>query len=1139
MADSAELATTYQHKTDIEHVLSSPDTYTGSMEAARWEAHVLRSGDEGPAIRQEAIMTVPGLFKCFDEALVNARDHQVRMAERVAAGVDGAVGVSKIEVSFNEEDGSITVLNDGDGVDVAKHPELGIWIPEMVFGRLRTSTNYDKSQKKIVGGKNGFGFKLVLIWSDWGTVETVDHRRKLRYVQRFESNLGVIKAPSVTRCTRKPYTKVTFRPDYARLGLDGLGPDMLALLRRRVYDIAAVTDKSVRVKLDGELVPVRHFQQYISLYPCLATKQTKAYESPNERWEYAVCLSDSDEFAQTSFVNGIATAKGGKHVDYVLNQVVRKVAALIKKKKKVEVRPATIKEQLALFLRCDIENPAFDSQTKEFLTTPSGKFGSSCVVSDKFVEKVAKMGVMEAACALTEVKENKAAKKTDGSKTRSIRGIPKLVDANRAGGAKSAECTLILCEGDSAKAGIISGLAKADRETIGVYPMRGKLFNVRGETAKRVADNKEIAELKKILGLESGKTYTAETARARLRYGKVLFMTDQDLDGSHIKGLVINMFDSEWRSLAEIPGFLGFMNTPILKARKGAQALSFYNDGEWEAWRSANDLRGWTVKYYKGLGTSTGKEFKEYFANKKVVTFDCTGTDCRDALDMVFNKGRAADRRTWLGAYQRDLYLDTNHPSVSYTDFVGKVMIHFSKYDCDRSIPNLMDGLKTSQRKILYTVLKRNLRKDIKVAQLSGSVSELSCYHHGEASLNGAIKGMAQTYVGSNNINLLEPNGQFGTRLQGGADAASERYIFTRMSRVTRALFPEADDPVLRYLEDDGTPVEPVFYAPIIPMVLVNGARGIGTGFSTEIQSYDPLVLVRHVRRWLDEGCCAGMESLIPYYEGFKGKVEALEGGKVAIKGLYEVVSDTTIRVTELPVGTWTEDFKRYLDGLMESDGKTKKACVRDVRDMSTDSRVDFTVTLSTPRARALDKAHAKVSGCDCTGVEKLFKLVTVKSTSNMNLFSAGETLKKYANAKELTEEFCEARLGLYEKRRLHQLGATEAALATASNKERFIRMLLEDTLDLRRKGKKVVEDELESLGFGKEAGGYGYLTRMPMDAVTAENVESIQAETARLAAARDGLAGTTPHALWRADLDALDIALGEHARARAVAGGH
>ena len=1133
MADSEGLAKTYQHKTDIEHVLSSPDTYTGSMDASTWSAYVLREGASGEReVRRESIVTIPGLFKCFDEGLVNCRDHQVRMAQAIADGKPNACGVSKIEITI-DDDGTITMLNDGDGIDVAKHPELGVWIPEMVFGRLRTSTNYDKTKKRIVGGKNGFGFKLVLIWSEWGEIVTVDHRRGLKYEQRFESNLSVICEPRVTKCKRKPYTQVRFKPDYARLGIDGLSTDMRALLMRRVYDMAAVTDKSVRVKLNGEILPVRHFQQYIALYPCLSDKQARAYEAPNDRWEYAVCLSDTDEFAQVSFVNGVCTAKGGKHVDYILNQLVKKIAALIKKRKKVDVRPATIKEQLMLFVRCDIENPSFDSQTKEFMTTPQSKFGSTCAVSDKFAEKVAKMGVMDSACALTEVKECKAAKKTDGTKTRSIRGIPKLVDANKAGTARSGECTLILCEGDSAKAGVMSGLSKADRDTVGVYPMRGKLFNVRGETAKRVAGNKEIAELKRIMGLETGKTYTAESAGARLRYGKVLFMTDQDLDGSHIKGLIINMFESEWPSLAAIPGFLGFMNTPILKARKGSEERSFYNDGEWESWRTSHDLKGWKVKYYKGLGTSTGKEFREYFAKKKVVSFDCQGDGCRDALDMVFNKGRAEDRKKWLGGYDRNLYLDTNQPSVSYADFVGKEMIHFSKYDCDRSIPNMMDGLKTSQRKILFTALKRRLTTDIKVAQLSGSVSEMSCYHHGEASLNGAIKGMAQTYVGANNINLLEPKGQFGTRLKGGADAASERYIFTRLCRVTRALFPEADDAILQYLEDDGTSIEPVFYAPVIPLVLANGARGIGTGFSTDIPSYNPCDLIAGVRRWI-ETQSAPESPLLPYFEGFRGRVNDCGKGRVAVSGLYEVQDESTIRITELPVGTWTEDFKKHLEALAEPPSKTKKGLVKDYSDMSTDTTVDFTVVLSAPVASKMHQTKACVSGVECTELEKTFHLVSVRGTGNMNLFDEEEKLRKFSSPDELLVSFCEKRLGMYSKRKTHLASVLRERALRASNKKTFIEGLLDDSIDLRRKSRETVESELEERGFHRIDDGYMYLIRLPMDAVTAENVDAMRQEAENAERALQELESQAPADLWLSDLSVLEKAYGEFKTERA-----
>ena len=368
-----------------------------------------------------------------------------------------------------------------------------------------------------------------------------------------------------------------------------------------------------------------------------------------------MCLSPTDEFCQVSFVNGIFTSKGGKHVEYITNQIVKKLQAFITKKKKVDVKPTSIKEQLMVFIRCDIENPAFDSQTKDCMNTAISNFGSTCTVSDKFIEKIAKMGVMDAACALTEVKENKAAKKTDGAKTRSIRGIPKLIDANFAGTDKSHLCTIIFCEGDSAKAGIVSGMSKEDRNYIGIYPMRGKLYNVRGEMQKKISDNKEIKEIKQILGLETGKSYTDKDVEKKLRYGKILFMTDQDLDGSHIKGLGLNLFESEWETLSKIDGFIGFMNTPILKAKKGNTELVFYNDGEYEQWKQSNNTNGWKIKYYKGLGTSTAKEFKEYFEKKKIVSFTHSGEESKNAIDMVFNKKRADDRKKWLENYDREL----------------------------------------------------------------------------------------------------------------------------------------------------------------------------------------------------------------------------------------------------------------------------------------------------------------------------------------------------------------------------------------------------------------------------------------------------------------------------------------------------
>jgi DNA topoisomerase-2 len=1100
--------------------VDNPDTYIGSVEKVDTDLWVYDEATQKMVLR--TIHYIPGLYKLFDEGIVNCRDHVIRMIQ--LASPDKKV-VTHIDIDISA-DGVITMTNDGNGIDVAKHPEYGIWIPEMIFGHLRTSTNYNKDEKKIVGGKNGFGFKLVLIWSEYGKVETVDHTRGLKYVQEFKRNLDEICPPVITKASIKtPYTRVTFKPDYRRLGINGLDSDMLALLKKRVYDIGAVTDhsvKKIKVNYNNTLVPVKNFQQYIDLYIGNKEQCKRVYDQPNERWEFAVALSPTHEFIQVSFVNGICTNKGGKHVDYILNQLVRKLVDYIEKKKKVKVNANSIKEQLCLFLRCDIENPAFDSQTKDFMNTPANKFGSSCVVSDSFVEKVAKMGVMDLACSLTEAKENRLAKKTDGAKTKTIRGIANFIDANYSGTAQSKDCILILCEGLSALSGIVSGLSSSDRNTIGIYPLKGKLLNVRGEAIKKISENKEITDIKKILGLESGKVYESMAdIHKNLRYGKVMYMTDQDLDGSHIKGLCINLFHSEWASLVRIPGFLSFMNTPILRAKKGQQARLFYNDGEYETWKKSQSdgAKGWTIKYFKGLGTSTSAEFKEYFANKKIVDF-VYANNSDDSIDKVFNKKRTDDRKKWLELYDKDAYLNTNSPMVNYEEFIDREMIHFSIYDCARSIPNAVDGLKTSLRKILFCAFKRKLTTEIKVAQFSGYVSEHSAYHHGEASLNGAIVGMAQTFVGSNNINLLMPNGQFGTRLQGGDDSASERYIFTLLNPLTRYLFPEADSAILNYLNDDGTMVEPDYYVPIIPFALVNGISGIGTGFSCSIPSYNPLDLVKYLNNKLRGGQPNTIE-FIPYYEGFTGTVHRIADQKYLIKGIYEKLGEDKIRITELPVGTWTMPYVTFLEGLMDGTtqdktGKKIPPSIKDFTSTSTEVLVDFTIVF--PKGK-IQELEATVDANGVNGLEKMLKLTTTVSTTNMHMFNSKCRLKKYETVDEIIDDFYEVRLDTYCKRKAAQIKDMESQLVCLSNRARYILETLGGSIDLRRKKAEEVQALLTQMKFAVVDGDFKYLIKMPMDSVTDENVAKILKEKTDMEHELSVLRATSVETIWSNEL--------------------
>jgi len=1180
--EDTALAQQYQRKTDKQHILDNPDTYIGSVENV--DSEMWTYNDLTNRIELNTIRMIPGLYKLFDEGIVNCRDHVIRMLH--SNGDDKRlVSYIDIKIIHDEETsktegfpiGTIIMENDGNGIDVAKHPEYDVWIPEMIFAQLRTSTNYNKEEKRIVGGKNGFGFKLVLIWSSFGSVETVDHIRGLKYFQRYSNNLDVITPPVITKVpkTTKPYTRVVFTPDYRRFGLSAtvFAPELYALFKKRVYDIGAVTDqttKKLKVSFNGTQISIKNFQQYVDLYVGTKEETKRIYETANERWEYAVALSSTHEFIQVSFVNGIATMKGGKHVEYILGQITRKLADYIEKKKKVKVNANSIKEQLHLFIRCDIENPAFDSQTKDYMNTPVSKFGSSCNVSDAFIEKIAKMGVMELACSLTEAKETRMAKKTDGTKTKTIRGIANFIDANFAGTPKSKDCILILCEGLSAMTGIISGLSSEDRNTIGIYPLKGKVLNVRGETVKKVNENKEITDIKKIMGLETGKKYkNMDDVNVHLRYGKIMYMTDSDLDGHHIKALCINLFHSEWSSLVRIPGFLSFMNTPILRAKKGNQTALFYNEGEYNTWKNSIPNGGvdWIIKYYKGLGTSTSTEFKEYFSNKKIVDFIYTENVSDENIDKVFNKKRADDRKTWLEQYDKNSYLDTTHSHVKYEDFIDKELIHFSTYDCQRSIPNMVDGLKISLRKILFCAFKRNLTAEVKVAQFSGYVSEHSMYHHGEASLNGAIVNMAQTFVGSNNINLLEPIGQFGSRNLGGNDSASERYIFTHLNPLTRALFHPDDLEILTYVNDDGTMVEPEFYCPIIPFVLINGISGIGTGFSCNIPSFNPLQIIQYLKHRLTDTSPEEPDGFIPYYEGFKGTVERIGPHKFIVKGVYRKIDDETVLITELPVGTWTMPYITFLeelvDGGVDKNGKKIEPKIKDFVNLSTELSVNIKIifpkgqlekllSLSSVATATSSTAEADENDDDMSSVavttpsicplEKLLKLTTTVSMTNMYLFDSNLKLHKYENAEEIIDAFYGVRIQYYEKRKNHLIGEMEKKLVKLNNRARYIQLNLSGEIDLRRKSNVAVNQLLDKLHFVKLSGGqrsavddggdvatktdassYDYLIKMPMNSVTDENATKILRERDDNLSVLERIRSTSLTKMWLNDITELE----------------
>lgn len=629
--------------------------------------------------------------------------------------------------------------------------------------------------------------------------------------------------------------------------------------------------------------------------------------------------------------------------------------------------------------------------------------------------------------------------------------------------------------------------------------------------------------MNQILGLEYKKEYKDVS---QLRYGKVQILSDQDLDGSHIKGLIINIFDTLWPSLLKIDGFLSFMNTPILrvtpKNKKNSTPLFFYNNGEIEKWKNSGiRLEQYDFKYLKGLGSSTPIEFKKYFHDNKYVDFIHNGEISTNCIDKVFNKLRPNDRKVWLENYDKDSYLDTNNTNVSLEDFIDKEMIHFSIYDCERSICGF-DGLKISQRKTLYVAFKRNITKEIKVAQFAASVSELSSYHHGEASLVGTIINLAQDYVGSNNINILEPKGSFGSRLHLGDDHASERYIFTNLSPITRKIFKELDDPILEYLDDDGFSIEPQFYIPIIPYVLINGVKGIGTGFSTSIEPCNPLDILNYVNSKLNNEEIT-IDDFVPYYDGFTGKITKIENNKYLIKGCYNIVGDT-IKITELPIYTATDKYKEFLeelaDGSLDKSGKKILPVIKDFINLSTDKIINITVQFAKGDIDKLLTANVDLNGIN--GIEKLLKLTTTVSNTNMHLFNNDLKLHKYNSIPEIIDYFMDIRLIYYEKRKTYMIDNLNHQLIKLSNKAKFIKMCLNGTIDLRRKSNDKINELMEEYEFAEIDDSYDYLIKIPMNSVSIENVERILKEEADKKIDLELLIKTSLQKMWMNDLDEL-----------------
>ena len=1157
-AAEGEIEKTYQKKTQLEHILLRPDTYIGTTEKITEKMWVIDE-KSGKMVNKE-ITYVPGLYKIFDEILVNAVDNITR---------DLRMDTIKVNITPKR----ITIFNNGKGIPIKIHNTYNIYVPELIFGHLLTSSNYNDNEKKITGGRNGFGAKLTNVFSKLFIVETADKKVKKKFRIEYSDNMTKHKEAEIEKYEGDDFTRVTFEPDFKKFKMSELDNDIISLLKKRVYDVAGTSPSRIKVYLNEKKINISNFEEYVDLYlknkyfdEETKVEYPKIEVNSTERWEVIFSMTDGT-FQQVSFVNGICTSKGGTHVNYIVDQIIERIADTIKKKaKEIKLNNNQIKQNIWIFLNCKIENPSFDSQTKETLTSKVSNFGSECVIKEKYMKEILKSNIVtniiEYGKAKAKVKLHKALTSSTKKSARLL-GIEKLEDANLAGTKDFQKCTLILTEGDSAKSLAMAGIEVVGRDYYGCFPLRGKVLNVRGAKDSQIIKNEEIQNVIKILGLKMGMDYSQELKG--MRYGHLLIMTDQDYDGSHIKGLIINFIHFFWPSLIRRGDFLQEFITPIVKATKdGKNPLKFFTMKEYSDWFNNNNHSGYKIKYYKGLGTSTSKEAKEYFSeiNKLRLNFKYINNEDDKSIELGFSKEETEARKNWLLNFDPfNTYLNQTSGYVRYKNFIDEELIFFSFYDNIRSIPSMMDGLKPSERKILFACFKRNLRNEIKVAQLSGYTSEVSSYHHGEVSLSQTITALGQDYVGSNNINLLLPLGQFGTRYNGIKGAASARYIFTNLNPITRKIFMENDDNLLLYNVEEGLKIEPVWYVPIIPMVLVNGAEGIGTGWSTSVPEFNPIELAQNLIRKING---EEMKSLLPWYKGFTGKIiETVDnkGNKnFTSTGIINVNQENeTIEITELPIHEFTRDYKTFLEknhiDNKEYTGK-RDFVLEDIKEYHIDNKISFVLKL-TP------ESFKEIRYNSNDDLIKIFKLSVTIPTSNMVLFDSKNKIKKYNTIEEIMNEFYDVRLDYYKQRKIYLQDKLGFALEKNKNKKSFINMVLESELpfkgtknkkevfkllksknlssltELKKKYKEAfkiksteivtekMNNENEDMvnnnnneNFGEEILDYDYLMNMNIWSLTHEKVNELEEQIKNQTIEYENLKNSKPEDLWKKDLE-------------------
>jgi len=1139
---SADNYKQYDHRT---HVYMKPDTYIGADEPMTREEWLfdLENGN----MMTSNVNFVPGCERLYLEVLTNASDNVGRSRR---AGVDP--GIIEIEMTNS----TISVTNYGLPIPIEIHPEEKVYVPQMIFGSLLTSSNYEVDRHEA--GTNGIGAKAANIFSKEFIVIVNDHIRKLKYTQVWSDNMTIRSEPIIEKYKEKVSSvKIIYKMDFERFkypvpnGQEGGYPkEAFSLFARHAVDIS-FTSKTL-VKFNGSEFNFSNIRDYARLYFGEAVESAVIhYQWPNGTEVInkkngrqiaknssilpeieLIAIDTPDDGHHVSFVNCMMTKEGGVHVNSAFKAVGESAVQMIndsvlkkltkqnkgkeldaKEKRAHTISINDVKPHISILLSAKVVNPKFTSQTKTMLHSPVPKI----LIKDDDLKGINRWQLIDRLYAAIEAKQFATMSKTDGKLKKYVR-LLKGVDANNAGKALRQECVLYITEGRSGAgyANKLLALVEGGRDNIGVLPMRGKLFNVMGKDVFQIEKNSEISELKKMLGLSEGTDYITDANFNRLRYGSIMIMADSDVDGKHIIGLILNFFFCRFPSLLA-RGFVLYYRTPTLRVSFNKTVLKFYTQREYDGWKNTtSNFKNWKHKYYKGLGTSKDSEIKDDFQTPKIVT--CLYDDkAPDSIKLAFDKHQTNQRKEWIKNWKQILGADELLMQPIST-FINQELILFSIADVGRSIPKLTDGLKESHRKILHGAHKKWKISpknpdyaEVKVAQFGAFVAEKSNYHHGEMILDDVVVGMAQDFIGANNIPWFTRDGQFGTRYQGGKDAAETRYSYTRPDKLTGLILRKEDRPILKYVIDEGEDVEPETYYPIIPMVLVNGASGIGTGYSTSIPCHNPIDIINILRQKLKGGFDEDVPFIFPWYNGFNGVIKVIDrrekkkknkGVIITINNSINDIDQKNTDDIDLDLDLDLDLDNEELDGIEELDEIYNTFSNNETRPLL--SMISYgifkivnaetIVITELPIGRWPHDYHKwlevlvedkKITGFRDLSVDNsvyfeiygfpvkpTFKSLKLKRTigmSNMVLLDDNSKPIRYDSANDIITEFYKKRLPIYKIRKDYILSNLTSEIKTLNHKIQFIQAVISGDITIINKKKSTIYEVLDKLSIPHE----------------------------------------------------------------------